>query len=127
MKTEHRILLYMRFFPKKKHPTPEAESLARALESHGLRVRRELWDRHKHIDLAIPAAKIDIEVDGPQHLTNYKQILSDLERSHYSDDDGYATMHIHNEEILLDLERIASAIAKAARIRIDQRKSLKLR
>ena len=111
-----------RFFKPKS--TPEAVSLVTALRAHGLRVLQEHWDGHKHIDISIPDAKIDIEVDGPQHLTNYKQILSDLERGHYSDDDGFATIHIHNEEIHFNLPHIATAIAKAAEIRIEKTKKI---
>ena len=40
----------------------------------------ELHDGHKHIDLTIPKAKINVEVDGIQHLTNADQIVADLSR-----------------------------------------------
>ncbi len=100
-----------------KKSTPEAKSLRAALESHGLRVLSEVGDGHKHIDLAIPSAHINIEVDGMQHLTDPYQILSDLSRSHGSDDLGYATLHVHNEEIRSNLPKIAKAIADAAKMR----------
>lgn len=77
----------------------------------------EVWDGHKHIDLGIPTARINIEVDGKQHLTSSRQILADLARGHYSDGLGYDTIHIHNEELQTDLEAIANAIAEAAMIR----------
>ena len=88
-----------------------------ALEQRGLHVVSEVWDGHKHIDLGIPAARINIEVDGKQHLTSCKQILADLARGHYSDGLGYDTIHIHNNELETDLEPIANAIAEAAKAR----------
>lgn len=99
-----------------KRSTPEAASLRKALEKYGIRVLSEVYDGHKHIDLTIPDAHINIEIDGKQHLTNPDQILADLNRSHYSDDLGYRTLHIHNEEIYENLEDIAIAIAEAAKI-----------
>ena len=99
-----------------KKSTPEATKLKEALEGLGIRILSEHWDGHKHIDLSIPDAHINIEIDGPKHLTDPYQILADLNRSHYSDDLGYHTLHIHNEEINTNLEKIAVAIAEAAKI-----------
>jgi very-short-patch-repair endonuclease len=100
--------------------TPEAKNLKEALESHGIHVLSEVDDGHKHIDLAIPAAHINIEVDGIRHLTDPYQILADLSRSHYSDKLGYETLHIHNDEIHVNLPKIAKAIAEASKIRAKQ-------
>ena len=77
----------------------------------------ELHDGHKHVDLAIPKAKINVEVDGIQHLTNPAQIVSDLSRGYYSHKNGYDTMHIPNEMIRLHLPEISSALAEASKIR----------
>jgi very-short-patch-repair endonuclease len=103
-----------------KEPTPEALGLKTALEKLGIRVLVEVDDHHKHIDLAIPDSRINIEVDGTQHLTDPYQILSDLKRSHYSDKLGYDTVHITNHSINNDLGGIASALAEAAKIRENQ-------
>lgn len=105
-----------------KKPTPEENALKIALENLGVFVLSQVSDRHKHIDLAIPSAKINIEVDGPKHLTNANQIIKDLLRSHYSDDLGYFTIHIPNESIHSDLDKIAKALAEAAKIREEQLK-----
>ena len=102
-----------------KKPTVEENLLKRELENLGVRVRSQVSDGHKHIDLAIPDAKINIEVDGPRHWTNANQIVSDLERSHGSDDLGYYTIHISNDHINSDVKKIANALAKAAEIRIN--------
>jgi len=99
-----------------KQSTPEAVSLREALEKYGIRVLTEVYDGYKHIDLTIPDSHINIEIDGKQHLIDPNQILADLDRSHYSDDLGYHTLHVHNEEIRENLEEIAIAIAEAAKI-----------
>lgn len=101
-------------------PSYHTSKLKDALEGHGLRVLVEVGDGHKHIDLAIPDAHINIEVDGPQHLTNPNQILSDIDRAHYSDLEGYSTIHIPNALIDMNLPDIASAIAKAAKVRAEK-------
>lgn len=78
-------------------PTSQALKLKSELEKRGVRVLVEVNDSgHKHIDLAIPDARINIEVDGRQHYENPFQIMSDLKRSHYSDEKGYDTIHIPN-------------------------------
>ena len=77
----------------------ESRDLKLALEKLGIKVIAEFDDGHKHIDLRIQESRIDIEVDGNQHLTNPYQIISDLKRSHYSDMDGYDTIHITNESV----------------------------
>jgi len=41
-------------------------------------------DGYKHIDIAIPEAKINIEIDGVHHNYNAQQALSDLKRTYYS-------------------------------------------
>lgn len=98
-------------------PTKEALDLKKALEEKGVRVYKELDDGHKHIDLAIPKAKLNLEIDGIQHLTNPNQIVSDLNRGYYSHKNGYDTMHIPNEMIRSHLKEISEALAEASKIR----------
>ncbi|MDD4989591.1 MAG: DUF559 domain-containing protein [Candidatus Pacebacteria bacterium] len=102
---------------KFRNPTKEAGDLKTALEEKGVRVLVELHDGHKHVDLAIPRAKINVEVDGIQHLTNPAQIVADLSRGYYSHKNGYDTMHIPNEMIRLHLGDISNALAEASKIR----------
>jgi very-short-patch-repair endonuclease len=108
----------MKFWRRK--PTNEEKYLKQALEKLGVQVLSQVRDGHKHIDLAIPSAKINIEVDGKQHLTNPHQIISDMKRAYYSDALGYETVHIPNEYIHSDLEKIAKALSEAAIIREKQ-------
>lgn len=107
----------LKIIQKYKIPTKEAKDLKEALENKGVRVYVELNDGFKHIDLAIPKAKLNIEIDGIQHLTNPKQILADLNRGYYSHKDGYNTMHIPNEMIHKHLKEISEALAEASKIR----------
>jgi very-short-patch-repair endonuclease len=100
-----------------KTPTKEATSLREELIKRGVRVYVELNDGFKHIDLALPGAKLNVEVDGIQHLTNPHQIVTDLARGYYSNKLGYNTMHIPNEMIRLHLQEIADALADASKIR----------
>lgn len=101
-------------------PTKEALLLKDALEKLGMRVLIEVPDGHKHIDLGLPDARINVEVDGDHHLTDATQILKDLSRAHFSDDLGYSTIHIPNTAIHENLGGIASALAEAAKIREEK-------
>ncbi|MCR4274780.1 MAG: hypothetical protein NUW02_01895 [Candidatus Campbellbacteria bacterium] len=106
----------LKIIKKYRAPTKEAGDLKDALEKQGVRVLVELHDGYKHIDLAIPKAKINVEVDGIQHLTNPHQILADLGRGYYSHKSGYNTMHIPNEMIRLHLKEISEALAEASKM-----------
>ena len=102
---------------KYRMPTKEADDLRNALEERGVRVFLEYHDGYKHIDLALPGAKINVEVDGIQHLTDPKQILADLHRGYYSHKRGYNTMHIPNEMIRSHLYEISNALAEASKMK----------
>ena len=97
-------------------PTKDALLLKHALEELGIRVLAEVPDGHKHVDLSIPSARINIEVDGDHHLTDAYQIIKDLSRAHFSDNLGYTTIHIPNKELRDNLGGIASAVAEASKI-----------
>ncbi len=107
----------LKIINKDKVSTKEALALKNALEKRGIRVYKELDDGYKTIDLAIPKAKLNIEVDGIHHLTNPSQIVADLSRGYYSHKNGYDTMHIPNEMVRTHLEEISEALAEASRIR----------
>lgn len=100
-----------------KTPTAEAQALKKALEDRGVKVYVELDDGFKHVDLALPQARVNVEVDGIQHLTNPKQIVADLARGYYSHKNGYDTMHIPNEMLKGHLDEIADALAEASNVR----------
>jgi very-short-patch-repair endonuclease len=103
-----------------KRITNSAKKLMRSLNKFHVFFKSEFWDKHKHIDIRIPKGKIDVEIDGEQHVTRPKQIISDLNRSHYSDHDGYATMHVPNNLVEIESDKIAKAIAEASEIRKEE-------
>ncbi len=82
--------------PRKPEPTPQQKKLAEYLKKFEWKVELEKWDGYKHIDIAIVDAKVNIEVDGPQHNADPKQALADLKRTFYSFKKGYVTLRIPN-------------------------------
>lgn len=89
-------------------PTTEAKKLYDELKRIGVDIKSknlEKWDGHKHIDLAIPKAKLNIEVDGSQHNLSSEQALRDLKRTYYSFKKGYLTLRIPNS-LVRDDEKI---------------------
>lgn len=95
-------------------PTKQTEALAEALKKRGVEIEIEHWDGHKHVDIYIPKDNLYIEVDGLQHQTKPKQIISDFNRDYFSFKDGFFTKHITNESVQSHLEEIADAIAHIA-------------
>ena len=95
--------------------TKFARLLWAALNKRGIESITEYPDGHKSIDIAIPAARLYIEVDGVQHLNNPDQIITDFKRDYYSNKDGFYTLHIHNDDIKNHLNSIADAIADVVR------------
>lgn len=73
----------------------------------------------KHVDLAIPDARLFLEIDGRQHYEDPSQILADLSRGQYSYREGFDTLHIPNLLIdsPADLAKIADAIVEVVRQR----------
>lgn len=102
--------------------TPQARKLYYKLKAKGVQCVLEFCDDgRKHVDIGIKDARICIEVDGRQHYNKPKQILSDFKREHWSDEDGFSTIHIPNEKINNneEVELIASALASVAKKRIE--------
>lgn len=98
--------------------TKYALKLYNALKKRRIKSDLEVWDGYKHVDLCIPWANLDIEIDGIQHFTNSKQIEKDIERSYWSQErDDFDTIHVPNILIEKYLDEIADAIAKVARNR----------
>lgn len=81
---------------RKARATKESLKLFESLIKMGVNAKLELWDKHKHIDIAIPDKRVNIEVDGGYHQ-NKKQALADLKRTYYSWKKGYVTLRIPNK------------------------------
>ena len=97
--------------------TPQAIALYNALKKRRVRCKLEADDGYKHVDIRIEDAKLDIEIDGKQHILNYKQMNSDIKRSEGSREDDIHTLRYSNSEIDEYVEQIADNIAKLARRR----------
>ena len=87
------------FEKKKNKSTPEAIKLYNILIKLGIPAKLQQYDHFKHIDIAIPEAKINLEIDGMQHNYSEKQALADLKRNYYSLKKGYVTLHLPNQLI----------------------------
>jgi len=91
-------------------PTKEAILLNDALQKAGIETVLEYWDGHKHVDIYVPQAKLYIEIDGMQHYTSVKQIMSDFQRDHYSDAEGFKTLRIPSTIVSAKFDKIVKAV-----------------
>ena len=82
--------------------TQETIRLYFALKERGVHAEMEKFDGYKHIDIAIPRSKVNIEVDGLHHNSDSNQALSDLKRTYYSFLKGYLTLRIPNSLVYDD-------------------------
>ena len=92
--------------------TNEAIALYFSLRKRGVPAILEKHDGYKTIDIAVPEAKVNIEVDGAQHSFNAQQALSDLKRTYYSFIKGYLTLRIPNSLAKSHLEHTADIITE---------------
>jgi very-short-patch-repair endonuclease len=98
-------------------PTPQARRLHEALKERGIFNKLEPFDGYKHVDISIPWAKLNIEIDGKYHLTFPEHLFRDLQRDACSHNDGIDTIRIPNLYVDSDLDGIANSIAVVARKR----------
>jgi hypothetical protein len=92
--------------------TDEAIDLYFALKKRGVPAQLEKNDGFKTIDIAVPDAKVNIEVDGQHHNFNPKQAMSDLKRTYHSFKEGYLTLRIPNSLAKYHLEDAAELITE---------------
>jgi len=88
----------------------EALDLYFELKARGVPAELEKHDGYKHIDIAIPSVKVNLEVDGRHHTFNARQALSDLQRTYHSFRKGYLTLRIPNALVRYHLEEAADFI-----------------
>ncbi len=101
-------------------PTKYAFMLMHALKKLGVRFRAEVMTKNTYTDIVIPSSKMDIEVDGRHHITDYGQVLKDLEKSHNAHERGCDTLHVTNHDVYENVGGVASAIAEASAIREEK-------
>jgi very-short-patch-repair endonuclease len=92
--------------------TDESIALFFALTQRGVPAKLEKNDGFKTIDIAVPDAKVNIEVDGVQHNLSSYQALSDLKRTLHSYKKGYSTLRIPNSLVKTKLEDTADLITE---------------
>lgn len=92
--------------------TEEAINLYFALKERGVPAQLEKSDGFKTIDIAVPHAKVNIEVDGGHHNYSSRQAMSDLKRTLYSFKKGYSTLRIPNSLAKHDLDEAADLITE---------------
>ena len=102
---------------KEKYSTKQEKMLYEALCNRGVGATLKYYDKHKTVDIAILGSKIYIEVDGLQHFTKPKQIISDFQRHHYSDDDHVDTFYVTNQIIDKYLDKVVDALVKVIEIK----------
>lgn len=78
-------------------------ALKRKLNNNGIEcILEHPTDGHKHVDIRLIEAKIDIEINGDEHYTNPKRLASDVKRRFWSSKEGYVTIQIPNHIIDID-------------------------
>ena len=95
------------FHSKKDATPPLAKALYKKLKKLNIKCELEYYDGYKHVDLAIPWARLYIEVDGYHHYFYERQLESDFWRDEFSGEDGFKTLRLNNEEVEEDVERVA--------------------
>ena len=100
---------------KQNEPTPQAEKLHEALKERGIHSELEFDDGHKHVDIYLPSAKLNLEVDGEYHLRDSEQWFRDLKRDLHSNNEGKSTIHIPNHYVDTHLDELANVIAEVTR------------
>ena len=103
--------------PVFKPSSNQTKMLYEALKAKGVNAILEYPDGHKTVDIAILEAHIYIEVDGIQHFTNPKQIISDFKRYHFSDGDDFSTFYVTNQIIDKYVDEVANALVEVAKIK----------
>ena len=111
---------------KQNKVTPQARRLARALNDLHVQHELEYYDGYKHVDIAIPSARLYLELDGAQHGFNPKQMIADDERDKYSQKSGWTTKRIPNVWIDKNVNKLAASIAILVRKRENERKQYSL-
>ncbi len=91
-----------------------------ALKKFGVPATLEKFDGFKHIDIAIPKAKVNIEIDGGHHNFDYKQALADLKRTYYSFKRGYVTIRVPNSLVNEKLDETAKYLVEILNESVEQ-------
>lgn len=87
---------------KLKYTTRQTARLYFLLKERGIAAELTRYDGFNPVDIAISDAKVSIEVDSPNKNYNHRDALAELERTYYSFERGFYTLHIPNELVAYD-------------------------
>lgn len=104
---------------KTKGTSEQARLLHSALRQRDVEAEIEKYDGHKHIDIAIVQAKLNIEVDGIFHYLDADAMETDLRREYFSEEKGYDTIRIPNFVIEQNLDKVADTITEVVERRVS--------
>lgn len=101
--------------------TLQVLALYEELIKQNIPAKVEYYDGHKHIDIRIEDARLDIEVDGMQHYTNENQGMADLKRTYFSYKKAhYYTLRIPNKLIDSKLEELVKELLAFIDLRVER-------
>jgi very-short-patch-repair endonuclease len=100
--------------------TPQAIRLSDALNKLDIEHVMEYDDGHKSVDIAIPWAKLYLELEGRQHGFNADQMFADSKRDTHSSKEGFYTKRIPNEWVDRDVNGLSLSIARFSMKRVQQ-------
>lgn len=116
---DQRALVYPEPQWERSSATDQEIALYEALLKRKVNVIPQYNDGHKTVDLAIPEAKLYIEVDGVAHCSKEKSAFTDLQRTYYSLKEGFVTLRIPNVLTEDKLNETADMIADLAKVRSE--------
>ncbi len=105
---------------KEKRASSHALKMYDALKKRGIDCELEPYTVHKHFDISIKNAKLNIGIDGEHHSLDPEQLHLDLISDENSLKEGFATKHYTLREIDDNLERIADTLAEVVKQRIKK-------
>lgn len=105
---------------KEKRASSHALKMYDALKKKGVDCELEPYTLHKHVDISIKNAKLNIGIDGEHHSLDPEQLHLDLISDENSLKEGFATKHYTLREIDENLEGIADTLAEVVKQRIKK-------
>jgi hypothetical protein len=101
----------------------ETINLYFSLRERGVPAELEKFDGYKTIDISIVPARVNIEVDGPQRLSNAELAIADLQRTFLSVKKGFLTLHIPNILVRQNLKQTVDYVTDLLNFRLQTYKS----
>jgi hypothetical protein len=97
---------------KSQKTAPLALSLFIELMKRGVPAQLEKWDSNTTVDISIPGAKVNLEVDGGQNNFNADQAMRNLLGTLLAFKNGFLTLRIPNSLVKYNLQHTADMISE---------------